>query len=221
MKEASEDDNKMLAAQLRQPNGDIGIEVAKVMNDVNKYMIEETIDSLGLCINDTVLEIGHGNGYHIKWMVETFKEFKYQGLDISETMHKVASNYCESLGYSDCTDFTLYNGLVIPFPKEKFNKIFTVDTLYFWLSPVVFLNEIHRVLKPGGKFSIGFVTKNTLKELAFTEYGFDKYDQSDFSELVTQSNFNSFALTLYNEEMEDDFTGELVNREYFVAEMVK
>ncbi len=221
MKEATEEDNKMLAAQLREPMGRVGVEVGKVMNQTNESMINETVKSLRIQMNDVILEIGHGNGKHVTSIIDTSPNLLYFGLDISELMHREAKFFCYESGLSECTEFVLYNGLIIPFPKEKFKKIFTVNTLYFWEKPVLFLNEIHRVLAPGGKLSIAFVSKNTMADLAFTKYGFYKYNEEDFHALIQQSEFNEYSLTAYSEEIEGKLGDELVNREYFIAELTK
>lgn len=221
LKEATEEDNKMLASQLREPTGEVGIEVAKVMNATNEFMIQETIDSLDLSMNDEVLEIGHGNGLHIGYLMERAPNLNYCGLDISELMHLEAKEFCENNDYQSQTDFVLYNGLIIPLPGEKFDKIFTVNTLYFWEKPVLFLNEIHRVLKPGGNLCVAFVTKQTMEQLAFTKYGFNKYGQEEFHQIVVDSNFNQYALTAYSEEIEGKLGDGMVDREYLVAKFTK
>lgn len=221
LKEATEADNKMLADQLRQPSGDVGVEVGKVMNQTNESMINETINSLQLQLNDVVLEIGHGNGRHVPELMNKTNGMLYFGLDISELMHREAKFFCSESGLQETTEFVLYSGLIIPFPKEKFQKIFTVNTLYFWEKPIVFLNEIYRVLAPGGKLSIAFVTKKTMADLAFTKYGFHKYSQEDFHELVVKSDFESYSLTSYSEEIEGKLGDGFVDREYFIAELTK
>lgn len=221
MKEATEEDNKMLAAQLREPSGEIGVQVAKVMSQTNESMIEETIATLDLSMSNKVLEIGHGNGNHIPFLLNIAPRINYFGLDISELMHEKAKGFCEELGVQESTTLVLYSGLIIPFPKDKFDKIFTVNTLYFWEKPVVFLNEIHRVLAPGGKLSIAFVSKKTMAELAFTQYGFSKYNPENFHELVLESDFNEYSLTAYHEEIEGELGDGFVNREYFIAEFIK
>ena len=47
--------------------------------------------------------------------------------------------------------FELYDGSVFPFGDEEFDRLFTVNTIYFWEDPAHTLSEVHRVLKPGGR----------------------------------------------------------------------
>ena len=67
--------------------GRIGIEVAKRMSETNRKLIEKTIDSLKVNTYDIVLEIGHGNGIHINYLLEKAKGIQYIGVEISKTIH--------------------------------------------------------------------------------------------------------------------------------------
>ena len=78
---------KELEFQLSCPDGVNGIEVAKRMNETNRNLIKKTIDSLKVNTYDIVLEIGHGNGIHINYLLEKAKGIQYIGVEISKTIH--------------------------------------------------------------------------------------------------------------------------------------
>jgi SAM-dependent methyltransferase len=59
----------------------------------------------------------------------------------------------------------LYEGKKLPFEDETFDKIFTVNTVYFWENPVEFLNEIYRVLKDDGTFVLTFGQRDFMEKL--------------------------------------------------------
>lgn len=42
----------------------------------------------------------------------------------------------------------------LPFPEDKFDLVTAVETQYYWPSPVRDMQEILRVLKPGGKLIV-------------------------------------------------------------------
>jgi SAM-dependent methyltransferase len=53
-------------------------------------------------------------------------------------------------------EFFLGNSDRLPFDDKSFDKVFTVHTVYFWKTPLDHLAEARRVLKPGGRFVLGF-----------------------------------------------------------------
>ena len=210
------DDLKELAKQLGNPEGETGIEVANMMNATNIGMTKHVIESLNLDKNDVVLELGHGNCGHLSFLMEQAENLKYFGLEISELMQQEAiksnPNYLEN----NSADFRLYNGTKIPFNDESFDKIFTVNTLYFWQNPDLLLNEIYRVLKPNGIFALTFADKSFMEKLPFTNFGFNLYSLKDAEELLEKNRFkilNSISQT----EQVFSKTNEMVNRTFFTV----
>ena len=59
-------DFRTIASQLRLPEGAIGKEVGANMNKGNRLMNLEAIKHLGISENDNILEIGMGNGFFVK-----------------------------------------------------------------------------------------------------------------------------------------------------------
>lgn len=134
--------------QLSCPSGDKGIEMGKVMNDTNVGMITSSIKALGIEAGHKVLELGHGNGGHIRQLLNQADDVHYTGIEISDTMHREAARMIKSSNYASQVDLILYDGSRLPFPDNTFDKFFTVNTIYFWPDPVAMLLEIARVLKP-------------------------------------------------------------------------
>jgi SAM-dependent methyltransferase len=44
----------------------------------------------------------------------------------------------------------------LPFSDDRFEKVYSVHTIYFWTDLDQQLQEVRRVLKPGGRFVLGF-----------------------------------------------------------------
>lgn len=214
------DDLEELAKQLGNPEGIIGIEVAKMMNATNIGMTKHTIESLNLDVNDVVLELGHGNCGHLSFLMNQSENLKYFGLEISELMQQEAiksnSNYIEN----NSANFRLYNGTEIPFDDTSFDKIFTVNTLYFWQNPDSLLNEIHRVLKPNGIFALTFADKSFMEKLPFTSFGFNLYSIKDVEELLQKNHFKIIESISQTEQVFSK-TNEMVNRTFFTVVVKK
>ena len=169
----SETELQELARQLRCPDGDNGLKVAEMMNFTNSNIIQKAIDSLSLNNNDTILEIGPGNGIHVKDILNSALNLHYYGIDISETM--ITEAYKLNADFENVS-FSLTDGEHIPFSESRFDKIFTCNTIYFWKKPEEYALEIARVLKPNGIIAIGFIPESTMRKIPFAKYGFTLYD---------------------------------------------
>ncbi len=174
-----------LARQLSHPEGETGLKVAEMMNFTNSNLIIKTINSLSLAVNDSVLEIGPGNGAHVGDVLLN-DSIRYTGAEISGTMIEQAQKL--NKGYSNAS-FVLTNGNSLPFQDNQFNKAFTVNTIYFWQNPQEYANEIARVMQPGGVLSIGLIPQSTMIKIPFAKYGFTMYTAEHTSELLDKAGF--------------------------------
>lgn len=208
----SEKELQELAGQLRCPEGDEGRQVGEMMNAVNSNMIIKAIESLQLKDNDKVLEIGPGNGSHVKSIVESGKGIVYHGIDISDTM--VAEAQKLNSGLHDIS-FLVTDGKSIPFDPGYFDKIVTTNTIYFWEDPQDYANEITRVLKQGGLLSIGFIPSSTMQYLPFAKYGFTQYDIEATGKLITGAGMEVEGAVTHT-ELVPTISGEQVEREFVI-----
>lgn len=193
---------KILAEQLRCPEGEMGLDVARMMNQTNATMITESLANLAITKDSRLLEIGHGNARHLKEIMQLSENIFYFGLDISLSMHREAQQRNAIFVEQGRANFTLYQGNIIPFPANFFDRIMTVNTLYFWKLPIDFLQELFRVLKPSGRFVLTYVEKESLAKLPFSKYGFRLYDKPEVMKLLNQTNFKI--------EQENTFTENII-----------
>ena len=210
------DDLKELAKQLGNPAGKIGIEVANMMNATNIGMTKHAIESLNLSKNDIVLELGHGNCGHLPFLMNQAENLKYFGLEISELMQTEAIKSNQNYIENNSAKFELYSGTEIPFDDAGFDKIFTVNTLYFWKNPDFLLNEIYRVLKPNNIFALTFADKSFMEKLPFTSFGFNLYNLKDAEELLQKNDFKIIESISQTEQVFSK-TNEMVNRTFFTV----
>jgi len=192
---------KTIAGQLRQPSGDYAIEVGKKMNEGNHAINLYTIEVLNLKPGDNILEIGMGNGLFVKDIVQGDSTITYTGLDFSGTMINEANKYNDGFINSGQVKFILCNAETLPFGNELFDKVFSVNTIYFWDHPNLVLSEIYRVLKPNGQIIISIRPKSVMQHYPFVKYGFSLFTKDDLENLLTNNNFR-VATTLEKEEPE-------------------
>lgn len=215
-KDWSEEELKEMAKQLANPEGEEGIKTGERMSHGNGQMIHRTIDVLGIGASDFVLEIGPGKGAHVASIIESAENIKYQGIDISETMVQESCELNESLIASGNVSFSLTNGDLLEFPDNSFDKIFTVNTVYFWQDPVAYATEIYRVLKPGGIFALSFSDSSFMEQLPFTKFGFELYDRPAAEALLTKANFE-IEKTIEELEVTKSNMGEEVERPVIIV----
>jgi ubiquinone/menaquinone biosynthesis C-methylase UbiE len=182
----TEEELHHLATQLSHPEGEFGVHLAQNMNETNIGMTRNAIANLNLVKGDSIVELGHGNCGHLRELLDSADEIRYEGFEISETMHSEAKRLnAESEGIC----FELYDGQKIPRPANFFDKAFTANTLYFWPDVVQTLNEICRVLKPQGIFCLTFAERDSMEQLPFTDYVFKLYMPEDIEKWLPQTNF--------------------------------
>jgi ubiquinone/menaquinone biosynthesis C-methylase UbiE len=114
-------------------------------NDIIKYGINKGY----------ALEIGQGPGYlGLEWLVKT-QNTNLTGIDISECMVKIAAKNAEEYGFSnERVKYIHGDAHELPFDNEYFDSVFSNATLHELEDPVRALNEVYRILKPGGKYYI-------------------------------------------------------------------
>ena len=116
--------------------------VAKIVNPGRKIEINKIADGLDNR-NDTVLDIGCGDGYWTNHFSKKSK--KVVGIDPFETDLKVARQYA-----LPATEYVLGSGENLPFQDGSFNKVVSVCVFEHLKNDVKAFKEIRRVLASKG-----------------------------------------------------------------------
>lgn len=209
-----------LARQLRNPSGENGVSTGIKMNNTNSNMINCTLETLKITDNETILEIGPGNGQHLSQLMSLAKNIQYYGVDVSETMITEAKKINTQIVASGKASFLHSDGQLIPFPKNTFDKIFTVNTIYFWENPNQYMAEIIRVLISGGTFSIAFVDKESMEKMPFTQHGFQLYDLERINTFLSQFKLSNKQIVRQKESV-NGVDGSKTEREFIVLTVKK
>ena len=198
---------KGIAAQLRQPSGDYAIQVGEKMNEGNRHINISTIEALDLKKGDNILEIGMGNGFFVKDIVLAANTIRYTGCDYSEIMVEEATKQNEQFVKTGQVQFYLTSADHLNFKNETFDKVFSVNTIYFWDNHESIFSEIWRVLKPKGQLILSIRPRAVMEHYPFVKYGFQMFSKNELSILVAESNFKVIT-TIEKEEPEQEINGE-------------
>jgi ubiquinone/menaquinone biosynthesis C-methylase UbiE len=156
---------------------------------------------------DDVLEVAPGPGY---FAVELARLGRYHivGLDISETFVTIAADHAKQTGVH--VEFRHGNASAMPFDPGSFDFVYCRAAFKNFREPVQAIDEMYRVLKPGGAAVIVDLRKDTTAreiDAAVAEMGLGRinamltrlifkhsllkraYTEDDFKRMVAQTPF--------------------------------
>ena len=100
------------------------------------------------------LEIGPGPGYlGLEWLKKT-EGTKLTGIEISQEMINLAEKNARKYGLVERVKYVEGDAQKMPFENKIFDGIFTNESLHEWSQTKMILDELFRVLKPGGIYFI-------------------------------------------------------------------
>ncbi len=199
-----------LAAQLRKPEGEPGVDVGLQMNEANEHISLNTYRQLQAMPGEHILEIGMGNGHFVKDLFLLCPDLWYTGVDYSGTMVHAARELNATMIKNGNVNFEEASIDQLPVEDASIDGVVTANTIYFWPNPMDNARELIRVLKNGGRAVIAYRSTGCMDELEFTKYGFEKYAPADVESLLSSAGFSSVRTTKIPEP-EVEFEGQLVS----------
>jgi SAM-dependent methyltransferase len=110
---------------------------------------EQAIARMEIPVDARVLDVGCGSGWATRLLADYANKGRVTGIDISDEMVRVAR---ESSTAHANVDFEVASAERLPFADNEFSHAFSMESLYYYENIPQALSEIHRVLRPGGRF---------------------------------------------------------------------
>ncbi|TVR79946.1 MAG: class I SAM-dependent methyltransferase [Saprospirales bacterium] len=183
-------DMEFVADQLRKPSGFFGPKITRHMAGANLKLFEFTLKCMRPEPGDRILEIGFGNGDHFERIMNQAPGIKLIALDHSKYLIDQVKDKHRSLINQHGIEIITGTSERIPLPDNSVDKVFCNNVIYFWENPDEHLQEIKRVLKPGGTFCSGYRTATSMKRLPFTGTGFILYEKESWEKILRQAHFS-------------------------------
>ena len=180
---------EFIAHQARQTSGRLSGIFAVCMNFGNNYLNKLAVQALDIQPNDHILEVGFGGGVALYKILKNIHGGFVAGIDYSPDMVKRGKRKFQKSIASGKMTLVEGNVASMPFDNAFFDKVCTINTIYFWPDPTAGLKDILRVLKPGGQLVIGVGAKGSMEKLRITRYGFTLYSEQELRDLLTQAGF--------------------------------
>jgi len=187
--------SKFLASQLKQPSGAFGrFLMGHLLNKANARINHLTVELLDIQASDRVLDIGFGGGATLGMMTDRIDSGKIYGIDFSEPMVQQALRKFQGLIQSGKLWIQEADVQKLPFESEMFDKVCTVNTIYFWSEPLTGLREIRRVMKCGGVLVVSIRSADKMKDLRFAQYNFRLYSPTQLRSLLEDAGFTGVSI---------------------------
>ena len=147
---------EFIARQSSRPSGLLGSMLARIMARETEADNQRALEHLCLAPRDRVLEIGFAHGHTIARAASLASEGFVAGIEVSERMLQMAKAYNKAAIRAGRVHLQCGDGDLLPYEAASFDKAYTVHTIYFWQEAGKQLDEIYRVLVPGGRFVLGY-----------------------------------------------------------------
>lgn len=190
----------LISKQLRHPRGLLGALLGPVMNRENAGINQLALEHLRIEPGQQVMEIGFGGGALLEQLVKAAGLGMVAGVEMSKILLKRARINPR------LRPAILRAGAIesLPFADALFDRVCTVNTIYFWSDPLQGMREILRVLKPGGRFTIGFHTEADLRRTGVSGRVFRFLEAEAVESLLSENGFVSIS----------QMTGRTADREF-------
>ena len=144
---------KSFFSQCARPEGSLGRAMLCFMNYTHAPLTNWGLKLVQVKDGWTMLDVGCGGGFTIRRLLNRSKDAHVYGIDISEeSVTKAKKVNAEVLNKQ--VFVTQGSAERLPYNNEIFDLVTAVETVYFWPNLPDCLQEVRRVLKPGGKFAI-------------------------------------------------------------------
>jgi ubiquinone/menaquinone biosynthesis C-methylase UbiE len=142
--------------------------------------------------SNRVLDLGCGSGWATRLVAKRFRPKKIIGVDISDEMVRLAAEQSKGIGIANI-EFKQGAAEKIPLPDASVDKIFSIESFYYWPDQMAGLKEAKRVLAPGGKL---FILINLYKDNHYSlrwatelKVPVHALSQAEYIELLTEAGY--------------------------------
>jgi len=190
---------EQLSNQLKKPHGALAKEVGESMNQINKTLCLNAYKLLHAKNNDSILELGMCNGFFVKDLLATAQKLHYTGVDHSEDMINEAKSINALHIKSGQVTFTHASVEKLPYPDQTFDKVISINSIYFWPDAQKGIQELSRVLKQNGLILISYRSKDYLDQIDLANQNFTKFHPDDIQGILEKNGFNKVITTVIKE----------------------
>jgi SAM-dependent methyltransferase len=145
---------RYLSEQAAHPRGIGGRLIGRLWITETAAVNDAAIDLLAPAHGEHILEIGFGPGRALGLI--SSRGATATGIDVSEAMVALAGQRNPDPVRTGALTLSVSDGVTIPLEDDSVDAVTSVHNIYFWAQPCTTIEEIARVLRPGGRVLLVF-----------------------------------------------------------------
>jgi ubiquinone/menaquinone biosynthesis C-methylase UbiE len=187
---------QFFAGQLGLPSGWFGRHVmGRFLNRSTARHNELVRQELAVTAGDRVLEVGFGGAALLEKLCAEASPGSIAGIELSDEMLAAAMNRLRTQIAAGRVVLERGSVEALPFQDAQFDKACTVNTTYFWSDLTVGFAELGRVLRPGGRVVIGFMSADDIVRGGLDRHGFACHSTEQMEKALAAASFEVSRLT--------------------------
>lgn len=179
---------KTLFTNCAHPKGRMGRAMLKFMNLCHAPLTNWGLSLLDIQEGRTILDIGCGGGATLRRLLKRSKGGMVYGIDISEES-VVKARKVNAAVLDKQVFVTQGSAEKLPYEDWKFDLVTAVETIYFWPNLPQCLQEVRRVLKPGGRFAVMVEVADENSKWVTLVEGMKAYSPEQLKDLLADAGF--------------------------------
>ena len=152
---------------------------------IDRTFVEHAL-SLGVA-EGHALDIGTGPGVIPIMLAAGVPGLRLTGVDLSEPMLQKAREAAEEAGVADRLDFRVGDAKSLPFSEQSFDLVLCNSLLHHLPDPLALLNEISRLVRPGGAILLRDLRRPSRLEFPLHALWFGRHYSGVMSQLYRDS----------------------------------
>ena len=177
-----------MARQCRKPTGLLGKSVGMNMNIGHGELWQWGLSHISINLDAFILDVGCGGGKAVQKLARIATNGKIYGVDYSQEMVQLAQKVNKKFIQNEHVEILYGSVSSLPFASNTFDLVTAFETYYFWPNLIDDLEEIKRVLKPGGTL---LMTNEAYKHKEFEKQN-SKWSKLDFMMFHTPEEYLTF-----------------------------
>lgn len=159
--------------------------------EAHQKLMAWIVSHIDLWPEDQVLEVGFGLGTLLQLASRHVTKGKIIGVEISPAMVKAAKELNAKAVRAGRMEIIQADANSLPFENDQFDKVFAVNVVYFWEDLTETVNELCRIIKPGGIIALYLAPRILLEDMKKHRFGaFTMHAAEDVVAVLQPLGFN-------------------------------